>query len=172
MFPVVCNSILSKPGDITVWASHFVVMKARGCAAALQPAIYWWAAEIHIHCSFHHQDAIIWHCFNAQPRKNCQQIILCFGIYAKVPFKGSQSLIYWETKILCDYSVRNSRYCRAIIAIFMVSSNAKHYWISSRHPILMNCWKFYLQWAIITVIWMIELEFWDFVTITHCSIQL
>ena len=123
-------------------------------------------------CSFHHQDAIIWHCFNAQPQNNCQQIILCFGIYAKVPFKGSQSLIYWETKILCDYSVRNSRCCRAIIAIFMVSSNAKHYWISSRHPILMNCWKFYLQWAIITVIWWIELEFWDFVTITHCSIQL
>ena len=115
---------------------------------------------------------MFWHCFNAQPLKNRQQIILCFGIYAKVPFKGSQSLIYWETKILCNYSVRNSRCCRAIIAIFMVSSNAKHYWISSRHPILMNCWKFYLQWAIITVIWMIEWEFWDFVTFTHCSIQI
>ena len=68
--------------------------------------------------------------------------------------------------------LRNSRCCRAIIAIFMISSNAKHYWKTSRHPILMNCWRFYLQWVIITVIWMIELEFWDFVTFTHCSIQI
>ena len=82
------------------------------------------------------------------------------------------SLVYWETKILCNYSVWNSTCCRAIIAIFMVSSNAKDYWISSRHPILMNCWRFYRQWVIITVIWMIELEFLDFVTFTHCSIQI
>ena len=36
-----CNSILTKPGAVTVGAAHFIVMKARGCAAALRPDIYW-----------------------------------------------------------------------------------------------------------------------------------
>ena len=90
---------------------------------------------------------MFWKCFNAQLLKNCQPMILCFGINWNVLFNVTQSLVFWESKILSYYSVWNRTCCRANIAIFMVSSHPEHYWISRRHPLLMTCQRFYLHWA-------------------------